>query len=96
MNDPSAPIVLLQMILSWTLLGVLLAWLLVCAFLAFYPQRVERSSAAELPTPTGAFPAYVSQTALYRPHLAVKVARGNTPAVSTDLPTLDVGATPIA
>src|SRR5258708_31098171 len=49
-----------QMILAWTLLGVLLAWMLFSAVLAFRP-RGKRDTTA-LPTPSGVFSTSVPHT----------------------------------
>lgn len=95
MNDPSATIPAVQMILSWTLLGVLLAWMLFFAFLAFRPREVEKREAADLPTPSGAFPAIVSRTSFLRPAVAVDSSLGNAPATMSEQPG-DVGAAPVA
>lgn len=71
--NPSATISLTQMILSWTLLGVLCTWMLFCAFLALRPTPAEKREMADLPTPSGAFPVFVSQSA--RPQLSPSLAR---------------------
>ena len=55
-----------QMILAWTLLGVLCAWMLVCAFLALRPQKAATREVAELPTPSGAIPAIAPAMPLRR------------------------------
>ncbi len=60
--NPSATIPLTQMFLSWTLLGVLCAWMLFCAFLAFRPLETEKQEEADLFTPSGEFPIFVQQT----------------------------------
>lgn len=64
--NPSATMPLTQMILSWTLLGVLCAWMLLCAFLAFRPTSAEKQELADLPTPSGALPRFVPQSSLHQ------------------------------
>lgn len=93
--NPSVSIPFTQMILSWTLLGVLLAWMLLFAFLAFRPHKVERREAADLPTPSGTFPIIVSRTPLALSATPVEVAIGNG-SVSINEQNDDVGATPVA
>lgn len=83
------------MILSWTLLGVLLAWMLFFAFLAFRPQKVERRETADLPTPSGAFPAIMPRTPFRLPSVPVDVALGNMPVTSQEQAG-EVGAAPVA
>lgn len=89
--NPSATISLI----SWTLLGVLFAWMLLCAFLALRPLPAEKREMADLPTPSGAFPVYVAQPSL--PQLSPSLARspgGLVPAPAESAN--DVGATPVA
>ncbi len=97
MNDPSASMPVIQMFLSWTLLGVLLAWMLFFAFLAFRPQKVEGRELAELPTPSGAFSAITPRTSFRRPSTPVEVATNAPVAATTSAePVRDVGAAPVA
>ncbi len=93
--NPSAAISLTQMLLSWTLLGVLLAWMLFCAFLAFRPLKAEKRELADLPTPSGAFPALVPQTPLRRLSPSTDISLGGMSAVSAESAS-DVGAAPVA
>jgi hypothetical protein len=93
--NPSDAISSTQMTLSWTLLGVLLAWMFFCAFLAFRPRRAEKLEAAELPTPSGAFPAIVPHTPLRLAPAAVDRSFGGVPVLSTES-TSEVGSTPVA
>ena len=46
-----------QMILAWSLLSVLLVWLIIFATLALRTHRIEQNDVDELPTPAGSFPA---------------------------------------
>ena len=79
-----------QMILSWTLLGVLSAWMVFCAFLALRPQKAGKREAADLPTPSGAFPALVLQRA------AAPVDRSfNSVAIAASEAASDVGSAPV-
>jgi hypothetical protein len=91
MNNPSATIPLIQMLLSWTLLGVLLGWMLLFAFLALRPQETEKRETVELPTPSGAFPALLSQTLPDRPSLPIEISLSNA-AMTVSEPAKDVGA----
>lgn len=45
-----------QMILAWTLLGILLTWLVVFATLAFRPRPAKRSESDDAATPARSFP----------------------------------------
>ena len=46
-----------QMILAWSLLGVLLVWLVLFATLALRTRQFEQDDVDELPTPAHSFPA---------------------------------------
>lgn len=89
MNDPSASIPLVQMILSWTLLGVLLVWMFLFALLALYPSKTRKRT--DLPTSPGAFSEIVPQTPLHRATVSVDVSLNGTPA-TVSKPAGDVGA----
>lgn len=65
MNLPAA-IPPTQMIVTWSLLSVLCAWMVVCAFLALRPQKDRKREAVDLPTPSGAIPVVVSSAAPLR------------------------------
>ena len=93
--NPSDAISSTQMTLSWTLLGVLLAWMFFCAFLALRPRQAEKLEAAELPTPSGAFPAIVSHAPLRLAPAAVDLSLGGAPAISTESAG-EIGSTPVA
>ncbi len=59
-----------QMILAWTLVGILLTWLVIFAILAFRIHRVhEEEEWDELPTPAGSFPAVSVQIIQSQPAL---------------------------
>jgi hypothetical protein len=45
-----------QIIMAWTLLGVLLTWLVIFASLAFRSRPSKLVDSDDLPTPTGSFP----------------------------------------
>ena len=45
-----------QMILAWSLLSVLLVWLIIFATLALRTHQIEQNDVDELPTPAGSFP----------------------------------------
>lgn len=89
--NPSDFIPSTQMILSWTLLGVLLAWMVFFAFLALRPHKAGKREAADLPTPSGAFPAIV----LRRASVPVDRSFGGVPVVASESAS-DVGSTPVA
>lgn len=73
-----------QMILSWTLLGVLCAWMLFCAFLALRPRKGGKREGADLPTPSGAIPVIAAHVPLRRVSVPVDMPFGNIPAVSSE------------
>ncbi|HET8841602.1 MAG TPA: hypothetical protein VFN35_09055 [Ktedonobacteraceae bacterium] len=93
--NPSVTLPFAQMFLSWMLLGVLLAWMLLFAILAFRPQKNERREAADLPTPSGAFPIIVARTPLSLSASPVEVALGNV-SVTSNEQSDDIGAAPVA
>jgi hypothetical protein len=83
-----------QMILAWTLLGVLCAWMIFCAFLALRPQRTGKRETADLPTPSGAIPAIMPHVPLQRATVPVEMTLGGVAAVSSEA-VRDVGS-PVA
>ena len=93
--NTSATLASTQMVLAWTLLGVLLAWMFFCAFLAFRGRKTEQRDTADLPTPSGAFPALVPQTPLRRLSPSTDISLGGMSAVSAESAS-DVGAAPVA
>ncbi len=93
--NPSAIMPSLQMTISWTLLGVLLAWMFFFAFLAFRPQKARKREAAELPTPSGVFPAITARSPLHRASAPIDMSFGGTPGVASESAG-DVGSTPVA
>ncbi|MGH2496026.1 MAG: hypothetical protein ACRDIV_15135 [Ktedonobacteraceae bacterium] len=73
-----------QIILAWTLLGVLLSWLVVFATLALRNRRIEPVDLDELPTPAGSFPAINMQVIRQQSTLAqVGVPVSNAPRSAT-------------
>ncbi|HEY1350851.1 MAG TPA: hypothetical protein VGF67_14615 [Ktedonobacteraceae bacterium] len=93
--NTSATIPFTQMIFSWTLLGVLLAWMCFCAFLALRPRKAKNGEVTDLPTPSGAFPAIVSHVPLRRATVPVEVSFSTRQATSSEA-TGHVGSTPVA
>lgn len=93
--NPSATLALTQMTLSWTLLGVLLAWMLFCAFLALRPLPTEQREMADLPTPSGAFPVFVPQPPLHQRSPSLARSPGGLASGSAESAN-DVGAAPVA
>ncbi len=83
-----------QMILSWTLLGVLCAWMVFCAFLALRPHKAGKREAADLPTPSGATPAIVTPVPLRRAPTPVEVSFSNVSTLPSESVS-DVGS-PVA
>jgi hypothetical protein len=63
-----------QMILSWTLLGVLCAWMVFCAFLALRPHKAGKREAVNSPTPSGATPPIVTPVPLRRAPAPVEMS----------------------
>ena len=55
----------LQILLVWTLLGILLTWLVIFAILAFRSSSREKVDAKDLPTPSRSFPALTASTTLH-------------------------------
>ena len=94
--NPSATLLSSQMILSWTLLGVLLAWMFFCVFLALRPRKAETREAANLPTPSGAFPAIRPQISRRLVSAPVDRAFGTVPLGSTTETVREVGSAPVA
>jgi hypothetical protein len=92
--NPSAVIPLAQMILSWTLLGVLCAWLVFCAFLALRPQKVGKREAADVRTLSGAMPVIVSPIPHRQSATPVEMSFSGMSAVSSESVS-DVGS-PVA
>jgi len=84
--NPSAAISFTQMILSWALLVVLCTWTIICAFLALRPQKVRKGQheAANMPTPSGAFPALASPVSLRRATMPVDVALSSVSVVPSE------------
>ena len=84
-----------QMILAWTLLGILLTWLGVFAAMAFRLRPFEHIETDDVPTPPGSFPIISVQAAHPQQNLAsvsAHVASTYTSVSNTET-TRDVGAT---
>ena len=54
-----------QILLVWTLLGLLLTWLIIFTVLAFRSSTREKVEADELPTPSRSFPALTAPATLH-------------------------------
>jgi hypothetical protein len=80
-----------QILFSWTLLGVLCAWTVLCAFLALRPQRATRRKGVNIPKSSGAIPALVSSVPLRRAAGPVEVSFRSVSAVSSE-PASDLGS----
>ena len=93
MNIPAA-IPLTQVILSWTLLGVLCAWMAFCAFQALRPHEAGKREVADLPTPSGAIPAIASHVPLRRASMPIEMSFSGVSAVASESVS-DVGS-PVA
>jgi hypothetical protein len=55
----------MQILLVWTLLGLLLTWLLVFTVLALRSSAREKAKTNDLPTPSRSFPAISAPAALH-------------------------------
>jgi len=86
---------LTEMFLTWTLLGVLLAWMLLCAVLALRPRRAEQRETTDLLTPSGVFSANLPRTPLRRPVSSVDVSFGNVPTIANEASN-EVSVAPVA
>lgn len=75
-----------QMILAWTLLGLLLSWLILFTILALREFVMKKAEWEDLPTPSRPIPAISTQPAEERRQY-VGVARGNIhhEGINTDL-----------
>ena len=84
-----------QMILAWTLLGILLTWLGVFAAMAFRLRPFEHIETDDVPTPPGSFPIISVQAAHPQQNLASVSAHvvGTYASVTNTETTRDVGAT---
>jgi hypothetical protein len=84
-----------QMILAWTLLGILLTWLGVFAAMAFRLRPFEHIETDDVPTPAGSFPSISVQAAHPQQNLAPVSAHvaGTYASVTNTETTRDVGAT---
>lgn len=82
--NASATLAFPQMFLVWTLLGVLVAWMFLCLFLALRPLQTRKKEAMDLPTPSGAFPAIVSPLPLRLASVPADKPFPNVPVVSPE------------
>ena len=55
----------MQVLLVWTLLGLLLTWLLIFTVLALRSSTQEKADANDLPTPSRSFPALSAPATLH-------------------------------
>jgi predicted secreted protein len=55
----------MQILLVWTLLGMLLTWLVVFAVLALRSSTQEKADPKDLPTPSRSFPALTAPATLH-------------------------------
>jgi hypothetical protein len=63
MNVTTSSFSLTQMILAWTLLGLLLSWFIIFTALALREFVIKNAEWEDLPTPTGPIPAFSAQPA---------------------------------
>ena len=63
--DASTTLTITRTILDWTLLGLLLAWMITFTVLALRTNPTKPINAEELPTPAHSFPIITVQTSLH-------------------------------
>ena len=90
----SAAIPFAQIILTWTLLGVLCVWMVFCAFLALRPLEAGKRETVDLPASAGAIPASASHVSLRRASMPVEMSFSGVSMVSSES-VRDVGS-PVA
>lgn len=73
-----------QILLSWTLLGVLCAWTVLCAFLALLPQRTARREGVDVSRSSGAIPVLAPSVPLRRAAVPVEMSFRSVPMVSSE------------
>ena len=61
----STTLTLTQMLLIWTLLGLLLSWLIIFTVLAFRSSTREKVEPDDLPTPSRSFPVLTAPATLH-------------------------------
>ncbi len=54
--DASTTLANTQALVTWTMLGLLLIWMVIFAVLAFYPYGIEREQSEQKATPPSTFP----------------------------------------
>lgn len=89
--NASATLAFPQMFLVWALLGVLVAWMCLCLFLALRPLQTRKKEAMDLPTPSGAFPAIISPLPLRLASVPADKPFPAVPVVSSET-TGDIGS----
>jgi hypothetical protein len=95
MNVTTSTFSLTQMILAWTLLGLLLSWLITFTVLALRSFIMKKDEWVDFPTPSTPFPA-VSFQPTEPPRQHRGVAAGDMLPESTNAETYrDIGTTPI-
>jgi hypothetical protein len=82
-----------QSVLAWTLLGLLLTWMVTFAVLAIHPHRSKKVALEDIPTPSHSFPV-VAAPAILRV-LAHQQLKPQVEAIGSEPPG-DFGATPVA
>lgn len=82
--DLSAAILSTQTIVCWTFLGILCAWMVLCAFLALRPQKTGKRETAGATSLIGAMPVFVAKVPLLRASAPVDVPLGGVAAVSAE------------
>ena len=92
--NPSNAIPPTQMILAWTLLGVLCAWMIFCAFLALRPQKARKREAVGVSTSAGAMLELAPRMPLRLAATPVEMSLSSVSAVSSESVS-DVGS-PVA
>ena len=78
--DASTTLTITQTILNWTLLGLLLAWMITFTVLALRANPTNPINSEELPTPAHSFPIVTVQTSLHviaAQPAAVSVVKGS-------------------
>ncbi len=95
MNVSTSTFTATQMILAWTLLGLLLSWLIIFAVLSLRVFGMKNAESEDLSTPSGPLPAISVRPADTQPQY-VKVATEDMLAKSTNSDaTRDSGTIPM-
>lgn len=91
--DPSTSFTLTQMILAWTLLGILLVWMITAAVLALKGLPREKLEVTDTPTPARSFPAVSAGGPLHK----MTPAHVETPRAAVHAePSAERGTAPVA